>query len=66
MAVHFLELLPAVDKEGTLVVKADKHDFASPAQSVANVERGSMAAGEACIAVGTMMDFFSIFEACVA
>lgn len=51
MAVLFFEFLPALLVNRTVVIKADEEYLGPPAQTVSDMVRGGMAAGELLLAV---------------
>ncbi len=63
MTVTFLELLPAFAKKGAIVVEADKEQFRTPAQAVANMKSRGLAARKLLPTVGTKMGFLGQAQA---
>ena len=57
MGELLFNVLPSADKEGTVIVEADKEHLGTPAQPVADMKGRRTAAGELFLAVGTVMNF---------
>jgi hypothetical protein len=60
VTVLVFDMVPAVQKEGTGIVEADKEDLGTPAETVADMDRRGFAAGHPLRAVGTDMHFVKI------